>query len=43
MEKDNLERLLDAMDAFREGDEDAFDGMTIRLDGDDKESIVEKD
>lgn len=30
----SIEELLDAIDQFKEGDENAFDGMTVVLDGD---------
>ena len=40
-EKNDLENLLDAMDKFKEGDETAFDGMTIRLDGEPGECLDE--
>lgn len=35
-EKDpaSIEQLLDAIDKFKEGDENAFEGMTVVLDGD---------
>lgn len=35
-EKDpaSIEEMLDAVDKFNEGDENAFDGMTVVLDGD---------
>lgn len=39
--KDEMEKLLDAMDKFKEGDENAFEGMTIRLDDDDKTKCLE--
>ena len=31
----SIEELLDAVDKFKEGDETAFDGMTVQLDDDD--------
>lgn len=30
----SIDELLDAIDKFNEGDENAFDGMTVELDGD---------
>lgn len=42
-EKSEIEKLLDAMDKFKEGDESAFDGMTIHLDGDDKGKCLGED
>lgn len=30
----SIEEVLDAIDKFKEGDENAFDGMTVVLDGD---------
>lgn len=30
----SIEEFLDAVDKFKEGDESAFDGMTVQLDGD---------
>lgn len=29
----SIEQMLDAIDKFNEGDENAFDGMTVVLDG----------
>lgn len=40
-ERDELEKLLDAMDKFKEGDKAAFDGMTIHLD--DEEKVLDED
>jgi hypothetical protein len=34
MQADKIESFLDAVDKFKAGDEKAFDGMTIDLDGD---------
>ena len=41
--KRDMERLLEAMDKFKEGDKGAFDGMTIVLDADDKTRCLEED
>ena len=30
----SIDEMLDAIDKFKEGDENAFDGMTVVLDGD---------
>lgn len=30
----SIEEMLDAVDKFKEGDDNAFDGMTVTLDGD---------
>jgi len=40
-EKTDMERILEEMDRCREGDENAFDGMTILLDNEEK--ILEED
>ena len=42
-EKTEIEKLLDAMDKFKDGDEKAFDGMTVHLDGDDPEKCLGED
>ena len=41
--KRDMERLLEAMDKFKEGDEGAFEGMTIVLDAGDKEVCLGED
>ena len=41
--KDDFEKLLDAMDKFKEGDENAFEGITIHLDSDDKTKCLDED
>lgn len=40
---DDIEKLLEAMDKFKAGDENAFDGMNINLDSDDKGKCLEED
>ena len=35
--KDALDEFLDAVDRYEAGDENAFDGMTFQLDGDDSD------
>ena len=42
-EKSEMEKLLDAIDKFNDGDETAFDGMTINLDSDDKSKCLDED
>lgn len=42
-EKSEMEKLLDAIDKFKEGDKAAFDGMTINLDSDDKTKCLDED
>lgn len=34
----SIEEMLDAIDKFKEGDENAFDGMTVALDGEPSEN-----
>lgn len=40
---DDIEKLLDAMDKFKAGDQNAFEGMTFNLDSDDKSKCLEED
>lgn len=42
-EKSEMEKLLDAIDKFKDGDENAFDGMTINLDSDDKSKCLDEE
>lgn len=42
-EKSEIEKLLDAIDKFKDGDENAFDGMTINLDSDDKSKCLDEE